>query len=103
MQEVARRLLFSVRSYDFVGRYGGEEFLVVLNNCRADAVFTRAEEVRKTVCMRPIQTDAGTLGIAMSLGALLDRDWGHNCVRLAKPEELREIVPAPQPAGERFG
>jgi PleD family two-component response regulator len=61
----------------------------------------------------------------MSLGVLLDRDWGHrpadellrevdaalyaaktagrNCVRLAKPEEPREIVPAPQPAGERFG
>ena len=47
-----------MRSYDFVGRYGGEEFLVVLNNCRADAVFTRAEEIRKTVCTRPIQTDA---------------------------------------------
>jgi two-component system cell cycle response regulator len=77
LQEVARRLLFSVRSYDFVGRYGGEEFLVVLNNCRADAVFTRAEEIRKTVCMRPIQTDAGTLGITMSLGVLLERDWGH--------------------------
>ena len=124
LQEVARRLLFSVRSYDFVGRYGGEEFLVVLNNCRPDAVFTRAEEIRKTVCTRPIQTDAGTLGITMSLGVLLDRDWGHrpadellrevdaalyaaktagrNCVRLAKPEESRGAVPAAQPAVERF-
>ena len=124
LQEVARRLLFSVRSYDFVGRYGGEEFLVVLNNCRADAVFTRAEEIRKTVCTRPIQTDAGILGITMSLGVLLDRDWGHrpadellrevdaalyaaktagrNCVRLAKPEESRGAVPAAQPAVERL-
>ena len=124
LQEVARRLLFSVRSYDFVGRYGGEEFLVVLNNCRPDAVFTRAEEIRKTVCTRPIQTDAGTLGITMSLGVLLDRDWGHrpadellrevdaalyaaktagrNCVRLAKPEESRGAVPAAQPAVERL-
>ena len=33
LREVARRLLASVRSYDFVGRYGGEEFLIVLNNC----------------------------------------------------------------------
>ena len=32
LQETARRLLASVRSYDFVGRYGGEEFLIVLNN-----------------------------------------------------------------------
>jgi two-component system cell cycle response regulator len=27
LQEIARRLLSCVRSYDFVGRYGGEEFL----------------------------------------------------------------------------
>jgi two-component system cell cycle response regulator len=33
LRETAKRLLTSVRSYDFVGRYGGEEFLVVLNNC----------------------------------------------------------------------
>src|SRR5713226_2039822 len=39
LREVARRLLLSVRSYDFVGRYGGEEFLVVLNNCRPDSAF----------------------------------------------------------------
>jgi diguanylate cyclase (GGDEF)-like protein len=47
LREVARRLLLSVRSYDFVGRYGGEEFLVVLNNCRPDAAFARAEQIRK--------------------------------------------------------
>ena len=29
--EIVGRLLKSVRSYDFVGRYGGEEFLVVLS------------------------------------------------------------------------
>ena len=33
LKETAKRLLASVQSYDFVGRYGGEEFLVVLNNC----------------------------------------------------------------------
>jgi two-component system, cell cycle response regulator len=33
LRDAARRLLFSVRSYDYLGRYGGEEFLIILNNC----------------------------------------------------------------------
>jgi GGDEF domain-containing protein len=35
LKETIRRLLLSVRSYDYVGRFGGEEFLVILNNCPA--------------------------------------------------------------------
>src|SRR5580704_5401784 len=46
LREIARRLLASVRSYDFVGRYGGEEFLIVLNNCDPSLASLRAEEVR---------------------------------------------------------
>jgi diguanylate cyclase (GGDEF)-like protein len=124
LREVARRLLLSVRSYDFVGRYGGEEFLIVLNNCRPDSAMARAEEIRKVICTRPIQTDAGLLGITMSLGVLLSSDWGRrpadellrevdaalyaaktagrNCVRLAKREEPRQVAPTPEPAAERI-
>ena len=124
LREVARRLLHSVRSYDFVGRYGGEEFLVVLNNCAPNSAATRADEIRKNMCTRPIQTDAGLLEITMSLGLLLSSEWGHrpadellrevdaalyaakaagrNCVHAAKPPDSQEIATLPQPAGERF-
>jgi two-component system, cell cycle response regulator len=123
LQEVARRQLLSVRSYDFVGRYGGEEFLTLLNNCPPASALVRAEEIRKAICTRPVQTDAGPLAITMSLGVLLSCDWGHrpadellreadaalyaaktagrNRVMQAKPEESRQPVPTPQPAGER--
>jgi len=47
LRETAIRLLSSVPSFDFVGRYGGEEFLVVLNNCNPACAFARAEEIRK--------------------------------------------------------
>jgi diguanylate cyclase (GGDEF)-like protein len=124
LREVARRLLFSVRSYDFVGRYGGEEFVIVLNNCRAESAFGRAEEIRKCIAARPIQTDAGALDVTMSVGLLISCDWGYratedllhevdaalyaakadgrNCVRLAKPEEPPELVVPAQPAAEHL-
>src|ERR1700692_1413954 len=68
LREIARRLLLSVRSYDFVGRYGGEEFLLVLNNCNPQSAEARAEELRKVVNSRPIQTAIGAVQVSMSLG-----------------------------------
>jgi diguanylate cyclase (GGDEF)-like protein len=107
LREVARRLLVSVRSYDFVGRYGGEEFLVVLNNCSSSQALARAEAVRNGIANHPVETSRGALPITMSLGVLASRNWnlrpveeilseadvalyraksdGRNCVRLANP------------------
>ena len=70
LREVAKRLLSSVRSYDFVGRYGGEEFLVVLNNCDAHKSMVRAEEIRSAVCRSPITTTQGPLSITISVGVI---------------------------------
>src|ERR1700722_13010902 len=75
LREVARRLLGSVRSYDFVGRYGGEEFLIVLNNCDSREAVARAEEVRIGISGHPVETTRGPLPITMSLGLLSSRDW----------------------------
>jgi two-component system, cell cycle response regulator len=74
LREVARRLLGSVRSYDFVGRYGGEEFLLVLNNCDASKSIDRAEEIRNAVCRSPITTTQGSLSITVSVGVIASRD-----------------------------
>lgn len=46
LKETSRRLLLSVRSYDYVGRFGGEEFLVILNNCPAAFTAGRAEDTQ---------------------------------------------------------
>ena len=108
LREVARRILASVRSYDYVGRYGGEEFLVVLNNCDASASLLRAEQIRRAIASVPVQTIQGPIPVTMSLGVLTSRDWGlrpveellqeadvalykakaagRNCVKLASPQ-----------------
>jgi two-component system cell cycle response regulator len=71
LRETAKRLLASVRSYDFVGRYGGEEFLVVLNNCDPAFAPARAEEIRNTIAQRPVQASNGPVPLTISLGLLL--------------------------------
>jgi two-component system cell cycle response regulator len=98
LQEIVRRLLLSIRSYDFVGRYGGEEFLMVLNNCKPQFAEARAGEIRKAICSRPIQTEKGALQVTMSFGLLLSHDWGIRPV-----EELLHEVDAAQYAAKAAG
>jgi two-component system cell cycle response regulator len=87
LRETARRLVSSVRSYDFVGRFGGEEFLVTLNNCDPAFALARAEIIRKTICERAVETSAGSVSISMSFGLLLSQEWGY----LSVPELLHEV------------
>ncbi|HEY6269643.1 MAG TPA: diguanylate cyclase [Candidatus Acidoferrum sp.] len=86
LKETAKRLVASVRSYDFVGRYGGEEFLVVLNNCNPAYALARAEEIRKAISRRPVPTTSGLVPLTMSLGLLISQEWGCHSVE----ELLRE-------------
>jgi two-component system, cell cycle response regulator len=86
LKETAKRLVGSVRSYDFVGRYGGEEFLLVLNNCNPAFALARAEEIRKAVAQKPVPTSSGPIPVTMSVGLLLSQEWG----RLPVEELLRE-------------
>jgi diguanylate cyclase (GGDEF)-like protein/PAS domain S-box-containing protein len=75
LREVARRLTDAVRSYDFVGRYGGEEFLLVLSNCDKCSPLDRAEEIRKSICSSPVQSSRGDLDVTVSIGVLASSDW----------------------------
>ena len=119
LKEIARRLLSSVRSYDFVGRYGGEEFLIVLNKCPASFAFDRAEQIRKAISARPVQTTRGPVDVTLSLGILSSSDWGNrpveellneadaalyaakasgrNCTKIAKPGGLKLVSPPAEP------
>ncbi len=98
LRETAKRLLASVRSYDFVGRYGGEEFLLVLNNCDPAFALARAQEIRNTVAQRPVQTSTGPVPVTMSLGLLLSHEWGTRTV-----EELLREADAALYAAKRAG
>jgi len=75
LRQVAERLNASIRSYDAVSRYGGEEFLVVLIGCPSSLAAGRAEHIRRAVESHPFETSAGPLVISMSLGVAGTDDW----------------------------
>jgi two-component system, cell cycle response regulator len=77
LKDIALRILGAVRSYDYVGRYGGEEFLVVLNNCDESSSLPRGEQIRRAIGSAPVQTALGPIPVTMSLGVLATKDWEH--------------------------
>jgi diguanylate cyclase (GGDEF)-like protein len=68
LHEIAHRLMAQIRSYDFAGRYGGEEFLIVLPGCSMENGQRRAEDMRRAIGEHPILTAAGPLQVTCSVG-----------------------------------
>jgi diguanylate cyclase len=53
-----------------VGRYGGEEFLIVLPNCEKEDIQACGERIRSTICGKPVQVAGFALPVTASLGAV---------------------------------
>jgi diguanylate cyclase (GGDEF)-like protein len=68
LQEVVRRVTSTVRAYDTVGRYGGEEFLIVAPSSGAEGILRLSERVRLAIETEPIKTDGGEISVTLSLG-----------------------------------
>jgi diguanylate cyclase (GGDEF)-like protein len=69
LRETAQRITQNVRAYDLVGRYGGEEFCVVLPDCSMSQVRERAETIRASFADEPLRVGTGTVPITLSIGA----------------------------------
>jgi diguanylate cyclase (GGDEF)-like protein len=75
LQEAARRLVGSVRTYDIVGRFGGEEFLILLLGCDPLRTSDRAEHIRKSFANEKFNSSVGNIPLTISMGALATADW----------------------------
>jgi diguanylate cyclase (GGDEF)-like protein len=123
LREVAKRLAASVRDYNFIGRYGGEEFLIVSQNCDGPGILSSAERLCQAVAESPIGTSQGPISVTVSVGvvstverisasdrlkilhtvdcALYDaKSAGRNCVRSVQLEPGAELAPADRPETE---
>jgi diguanylate cyclase (GGDEF)-like protein len=78
LKEVARRLTTSVRPYDVVGRYGGEEFVVMLPDTSMEQCLIVAERIRENIRTETIEAEGNKLSITASLGVTRSRDTDAN-------------------------
>jgi diguanylate cyclase (GGDEF)-like protein len=68
LREVSSRMVGSVRTYDFIGRYGGEEFLIIIPSCDPGDLKIGAERLRRCIADQPIETSAGPIASTISIG-----------------------------------
>ena len=57
------------RSYDYAGRWGGEEFIVLLPECDEDEMVVIAERIREAIRTLHIETGTRTFTFTVSIGA----------------------------------
>lgn len=67
--EVAKRLKKSLRKYDKIGRYGGDEFLAVIPTCGYDHIAHIAERFRRVINAKKIAIESDQLEVTISVGA----------------------------------
>jgi diguanylate cyclase (GGDEF)-like protein len=68
LREVAQRMNAAVREYDMIGRYGGEEFLIVLPLCEMSEAVNIAERLRHCVSAEALPLESERLFVTVSLG-----------------------------------
>jgi diguanylate cyclase (GGDEF)-like protein len=74
LKAISARLQKCLRGYDRVGRYGGEEFLVVLGETDFDTAIRAAERLRAAVCSEPIAIGNTGLTVTASIGLAVADD-----------------------------
>ncbi|MCU0242067.1 MAG: GGDEF domain-containing protein, partial [Vicinamibacteria bacterium] len=68
LREVARVLSSSLRTIDLIGRYGGEEFIIILPNTRQEETLHTGERLRATIERHAVQFGGKPLSITISIG-----------------------------------
>jgi diguanylate cyclase (GGDEF)-like protein len=68
---IANVIRESIRAGDIACRYGGDEFVVVLNNVSEKTAFERAESLRNRIATEPIQYKEEKIDICVSIGVAM--------------------------------
>jgi diguanylate cyclase (GGDEF)-like protein len=78
LSEIAQRLSGAVRSYDVVGRYGGEEFIVAASELNPEHPYEFAERLRLAIASSPIVRTGSEIPVSVCVGVATgepNSDW----------------------------
>jgi two-component system, cell cycle response regulator len=78
----------TVREYDSVGRYGGEELMVVVPRCTLRDALHLAERLRKSVAREPIRTPLAQVPLTISIGVAVGRKQSAEALLRAADDAL---------------
>ncbi len=87
LKEVSRRMASCVRPYDTVGRYGGEEFVVVAPSCDRSGAIVLTERILKSLRSTAIETDRGPVSVTVSCGIAVS-----SAAKALEPQELLHLA-----------
>ncbi len=83
LKKVAKTMTNHIRNYDRIGRYGGEKFLIVLDDTDATEVIIVAERIRRAIAKLELGSETELFSVTASIGASTT-----DSVTLIKSEEL---------------
>jgi two-component system cell cycle response regulator len=88
LRVISERMRKAVRPNDTVGRYGGEEFLVVLPGCQHETLLRVAERLRETVASEPVEFEGTDIPVTISIGATMAVEGAFSEHMLMKAADL---------------
>jgi two-component system cell cycle response regulator len=68
LRDIARRMATRLRPYDSIGRFGGEEFMIVAPECHTASPESLAERIRAIIEQTPVFLGDRNLHVTLSLG-----------------------------------
>lgn len=70
LRETTRRIKSIVRDYDILGRYGGEEFLIIIPGASREGGLNVYERIREGIACPPMNTSAIPVTVTASMGVV---------------------------------